>query len=81
MSDIVDRLRQHEWGGTKPSIFSDAADEIETLRARLVGVEALMAYQQDQIERLRAALRGLLMLFDTNKHPQQENLSRPPAPR
>ena len=40
-----------------------------------------MAYQQDQIERLRAALRGLLMLFDTNKHPQQENLSRPPAPR
>ena len=33
MSHIVERLREHEWGGTKPSIFSDAADEIETARA------------------------------------------------
>jgi hypothetical protein len=74
MTDIVEQLRQHEWGGTKPSIFSDAAAEIEKLRARLVGVEALLVDQHGQIERLRAALRGLLMLFDTNKHPPAREL-------
>ena len=34
-TDIVERLRQHEWGSTTPSIFSEAADDIERLRAAL----------------------------------------------
>jgi hypothetical protein len=34
MSHIVERLREHEWGGTKPSIFSDAAAEIPSKRQK-----------------------------------------------
>jgi hypothetical protein len=63
MTDIVERLREHDWGGTKPSIFSDAADEIERLRRQLVEVEALVVDQQDQIERLRGILMALLDYF------------------
>jgi hypothetical protein len=72
MSDIVERLRQHEWGGSKPSIFSDAADEIERLQGLLAEhpttqLKVLWAaedieHMRAENERLRAALKYVASL-------------------
>jgi hypothetical protein len=66
--DIVERLREHEWGGTKPSIFSDAADEIERLRSllpehpttqlKVLWTAEDIEHLRSENERLRAALKG-----------------------
>jgi hypothetical protein len=56
MTDIVERLRQCD---ENFELAQEAADEIETLRTRLVGVEALMVDQHDEIERLGAALQRI----------------------
>ena len=82
MSDIVERLRQHEWGGSKPSIFSDAADEIERLQGLLAEhpttqLKVLWAaedieHMRAENERLRAALNGVVEAarFTQGLHPE-----------
>ena len=66
--DIVDRLRQTTeqmasqcsvpmglWNDHSNACL-EAADEIERLRARIVGLEAMLCDAQAEVERLRAAL-------------------------
>ena len=64
MTDIVERLRQHQWGGTKPSIFSDAADEIERLRAHAFTLGELDDKIASAVAAERAAILDLIETFE-----------------
>jgi hypothetical protein len=78
--DIVEELHSadpEEAPSAANIIMTRAAAEIETLRTRLGDVEALMADQHDQIERLRGILLALLDYFGDDssyRHPGSDRL-------
>lgn len=68
MTDIVERLR--EVAGrpdcTYGAAMDQAADEIERLRGGMLKMASARSQQIKTIERLRAALRGVIRVADRN---------------
>jgi hypothetical protein len=59
MTDIVERLRTHH--GEPVRLMQEAAVEIEDLRKRLAGLEAMLVEQHDELERLREVGRKAIV--------------------